>query len=571
MLWRIMKESIEVHKLHIDFLININTIFSSSSNYINLFNMYKVLNSNIKQSSPKLHKLLNIWWKLFNEVNFYLRRKFVFRWTSFKESKTNNNKTNHLIKRNYLKELHLEWREILVWKKHKRALFRIWTEIQISKKEFKKLCWDYDNWDNPWISYQDLYKEVKEISTNYTKLPPQVSQQILKQAINNFTSFYKVKAINPGAQLPKYKKWNKFKLKAHQLQFPQQSFKVLTLKWTPKLRLSTKSQLNSYTYLNISQEIYKQIIDWHIILQEVRIIPSWINYSYSLIYKLNDNRNIHWITNKEHSLSWNKWILSIDLWVKNLASLLNVKSGAWLLIRGTGFLSHMKYLMNKIERLSSQLEKMDKRRKMSYQIQRLWTKRNNYTNNFLHHISKYIINYCLDNDIWTIIIGYNKDWKSNLKQEKKLVKQVRKDFVVIPHKRLIDKISYKAFNNWINVVLTNESYTSKIDHIAWEDLSHQESYLWKRVSRWLYKSSTWIELNADINGCLWMLRKMKNVWETNTKWEDESWISLLWWYDKEESYDILENIKLSSNIAWTLLRRWILSKGFVSYPSRVYV
>ena len=344
--------------------------------------------------------------------------------------------------------------------------------------------------------------------------------------------------------------------------------------------------MSSYTYLNISQEIYKQIIDWHITLQEVRIIPSWLNYSYSLIYKSNDNRGINWITNKlnkELNLSWDKEnILSIDLWVRNLASLLNVKSGTWLLIRGTGFLSHMKYLMNKIERLSSKLEKMDKRRKMSYQIQRLWIKRNNYTNNFLHHVSKYIINYCLDNDIWTIIIGYNKDWKSWLKQEKKLMKQVRKDFVVIPHKRLIDKINYKAFNNWINVVLTNESYTSKIDHLWDESLEHQESYLWKRVSRWLYRSSTWIELNADINGCLWMIRKMENIpwvkwrnplggWETNKKWEDESWVSLLWWYDKEEGYSILEDIKLSSNIAWTLLRKWILSKGFVDYPLRVYV
>jgi len=138
--------------------------------------MYKVLNFNIKQSSPKLHKLLNIWGKLFNEVNFYLRRKFVFRWTSFKESKINNNKTNHLIKRNYLEELNLEWREVIVWKKTKKILFQIWTEKQISKKEFKKLCLDYDNWDNPWISYEDLYKEVKEISKNYPKLPPQVSQ-----------------------------------------------------------------------------------------------------------------------------------------------------------------------------------------------------------------------------------------------------------------------------------------------------------------------------------------------------------------------------------------------------------
>ena len=59
----------------------------------------------------------------------------------------------------------------------------------------------------------------------------------------------------------------------------------------------------------------------------------------------------------------------------------------------------------------------------------------------------------------------------------------------------------------LSVVIVEESYTSKADHIALEEMKHHEKYLGRRVKRGLFKSSTGKFLNADINGAIGMMRK----------------------------------------------------------------
>ena len=51
----------------------------------------------------------------------------------------------------------------------------------------------------------------------------------------------------------------------------------------------------------------------------------------------------------------------------------------------------------------------------------------------------------------------------------------------IPFEKLISQIEYKAEEVGIEVLRTEESYTSKIDHLVKEELKKQENYLGKRV------------------------------------------------------------------------------------------
>ena len=58
--------------------------------------------------------------------------------------------------------------------------------------------------------------------------------------------------------------------------------------------------------------------------------------------------------------------------------------------------------------------------------------------------------------------------------------------------------------NWEDVFIvrptnTEESYTSKVDHLAGEKMCKHEKYLGKRVKRGLFKSSTGKIINADEN------------------------------------------------------------------------
>lgn len=140
----------------------------------------------------------------------------------------------------------------------------------------------------------------------------------------------------------------------------------------------------------------------------------------------------------------------------------------------------------------------------SNRIRRITLFRNCWIEDKLHKISRYIVNFCRSNNIGTIIIGLNKEWK----QEINIGKRNNQHFISIPHSKLIEKIVYKAKLLGINVIVHEESYTSKIDHLAFEPLKKQESYLGRRKKRGLFQSSIGELINADINGAIGIARKV---------------------------------------------------------------
>ena len=50
----------------------------------------------------------------------------------------------------------------------------------------------------------------------------------------------------------------------------------------------------------------------------------------------------------------------------------------------------------------------------SYKTRRLTLKRNNKIDDYFHKASRYIINHAVSNDIRTIIVGHNKNWKQEV-------------------------------------------------------------------------------------------------------------------------------------------------------------
>ena len=51
-------------------------------------------------------------------------------------------------------------------------------------------------------------------------------------------------------------------------------------------------------------------------------------------------------------------------------------------------------------------------------ISKLHLKRNNKILDYLHKASKYLTNHLVSNDINTLIIGYNKEWKQEVNMRK---------------------------------------------------------------------------------------------------------------------------------------------------------
>ena len=111
---------------------------------------------------------------------------------------------------------------------------------------------------------------------------------------------------------------------------------------------------------------------------------------------------------------------------------------------------------------------------------------------------------CKSQNIGNIVIGHNKGWK----QEVNIGKKNNQNFVSIPFNMFIQQLEYKGKMEGINVMVTEESYTSKTDHFVKEPMKHLDERKGKRIKRGLFKSSIGKVLNADINGAIGIMRKV---------------------------------------------------------------
>ena len=140
--------------------------------------------------------------------------------------------------------------------------------------------------------------------------------------------------------------------------------------------------------------------------------------------------------------------------------------------------------------------------------------RNNKVNDYMNKTARKVIDYCINNDMGTLIVGYNVTFQ----RKSHIGKQNNQNFVNIPYGHLRDKLSYLCELNGITYVEQEESYTSKAsfwdkDNIPVYNNDNPQSYAFsgKRIHRGLYKCLNGKCLNADINGALNILRKSNVV------------------------------------------------------------
>jgi len=123
--------------------------------------------------------------------------------------------------------------------------------------------------------------------------------------------------------------------------------------------------------------------------------------------------------------------------------------------------------------------------------------------NYFHHASKMIVDLCLANGVGKIVIGKNDGWK----QEMKLGKKNNQHFQFIPFDQFLQKIQYKAFAVGIEVVFTEEAYTSKASYFDSDPLDGSR-LSGIRKKRGLYVTGDGFAVNADVNGSLNIGRKV---------------------------------------------------------------
>jgi IS605 OrfB family transposase len=217
----------------------------------------------------------------------------------------------------------------------------------------------------------------------------------------------------------------------------------------------------------------------------VRILPRGYSYLLEIVYE----RPL-----RKPAQTTAKRIISIDLGVNNLITCTNNIGKKPFIIKGGIVKSKNQYYNKEKARLQSIYDIHGI--KYGTKLAKLQHNRYKQMEYLLHKASRLLINWCIVNNIDTIVIGYNDLWK----QQVKMGKRNNQDFVLIPFARLIQKISYKAEDNGIAIEMTDEEYTSKCSFVDNKPIEKKKQYAGRRIKRGLYRSKSGLILNADCNG-----------------------------------------------------------------------
>ena len=194
---------------------------------------------------------------------------------------------------------------------------------------------------------------------------------------------------------------------------------------------------------------------------------------------------------------------SIDIGIDNLATVTNNVELPAFVINGKGLKSINKYYNKQIAHYKEIAKRMNEL-EYTKRMNSISTKRNAKVNDYMHKASRYIVDFCRNNDIHTLVIGYNKNWK----QKSNMSKNVNQSFVGLPTQRFIEMCQYKGQECGINVILSEESYTSGTSFLDNEEPIKENYNKERRIYRGLFISNREIKINADVNGSYQIMKKV---------------------------------------------------------------
>ena len=354
--------------------------------------------------------------------------------------------------------------------------------------------------EKQYLRYEANYHELKN-SDNYRLLNSNMAQQTLKNVDAMFKSFFAlIKLAKQGkynfkhTRLPNYLPRNSYS-NLIIAQFKIKDDNILTIPYSNTFK--KKHEVNK-----IQIKIPKVLEDKKI--KEIQIIPKFnarffeIQYTYEI-----QEENIKLDTNNA---------LVIDLGVNNLCTCVT-STGKSFIMDGRKLKSINQFFNKKNAKLQSIKDKQNIKRqtKQQYLISR---KRKNRVDDYINKACRYVINYCLANDIGTLVIGYNQSFQNKTN----LGKKNNQIFIQLPFGRIREKLEYLCKRYNINYILQEESYTSKAsffdnDELPIYNADNPQTYEFsgKRIKRGLYQTKNNYRFNADCNGALNILRKSKAV------------------------------------------------------------
>ena len=356
--------------------------------------------------------------------------------------------------------------------------------------------------EKKFLTYESNYHECK-VNENYGLLQAGVAQQTLKIADRSFKSFFNlVKKAKSGEyrfqdiKIPHYREkgWmfvlvlstNAINIKDGFLQIPMS-------------RAFSKAHAGKLIKIAFPERLADKKI------KEVRIIPIFKGQYFKIQY-------VYEQAEQNLNLS-NDNALAIDIGLENFATCITT-IGTSFIMDGRKLKSINQYWNKRKAQLQSIADKQ--KNKSTRLIQCITTKRNNRAKDYVRKTAKYIVNYCINNNIGTIICGYNSDFKRSIN----LGKMTNQQFTQISFGSLREQLSSLCEQYGMRYIEQEESYTSKASFLDLDEIPvynpeqpYTGKFSGKRIHRGLYRYSDGRIANADLNGAANIMNKSKQNYD----------------------------------------------------------
>ena len=337
-----------------------------------------------------------------------------------------------------------------------------------------------------WIQYNKLFDMVKD-SEPYKELGSNVGQATLRKLDKAWKSFFesiKDYGKHPDKYLgrPKMPGYLPKENGRYECGLDNNKFKVI----------------DGYVYfcwkpLKVMNNTFMTNIPEGTKLMQLRFVPKNGEYIMEVVYQI----EVPDIEEKAERVA------SIDLGVDNLMTITTNCGVKPLVINGKPLKSINQYYNKKISEMRSELKKRHNA-DWSKEMQRFTIKRNNKVDDYIQKATKMVIDFCKENNIDTLVCGYNSGWK----QESDMGKQVNQKFVSIPYESIVWRLSYKCETAGILFKRPEESFTSGTSFLDGEEPIKENYDKSRRVHRGLFVSNNGTKINADVNGSYQIAKKV---------------------------------------------------------------
>ena len=363
-----------------------------------------------------------------------------------------------------------------------------------------KVVENYYKETGTYLGYNKLYDIIK-CTKEYKSFNSNIAQNTLRELDSNYKSFF---------ELLKLKKEGKYDKKIFK---PRKDYsKKYRVLYINKSQISFDEDTRTFRlpapagfYKNHDPIIINvpEYIDFSKVRQ-VQIVPKYEGSFFAVHFICDEQIEIQKQNNDNY--------LSLDPGINNLLTAVDIYGNSFI-IDGRFIKSKNAFFNKKRKEINLMKRKQNHKHKTKKEIL-IEKDRENQVKDYFEKASKYIIDYCLENNISTIVIGCNEDFQ----QSSNMGKRNNRNFSFLPLGQLRKSLKWRCEDAGISYIEQEESYTSKASFFDNDELPKyikpkdrdkdykKPTFSGQRLSR-RYICKDGNILNADVNGALNIMNK----------------------------------------------------------------